>query len=249
MKNILVTLGTSAIGKSVAECLATENKVTLTGRNQGKLDVIIKNLNSDNIQGASLDFFDTQSIDNCLDSIETKLDGVVFIIPRIQATTEIFPADEQWQLLFDQYFIKPLRLLKGLHDRDLLADGAKIVCISGLSSKQALMNYAMNNCLRSAWLGQTKSMALVLAKKKIVVNTLSLGGVLTESYVEKMEKKAVSQSLSYDDLMTNEVSNIPLGSYATPENVGDTVKGLLGSMTDHMTGQNFMLDGGFVRVY
>ena len=82
-----------------------------------------------------------------------------------------------------------------------------MVLISGISSKSALTHYATNNCLRSAWLGQAKAMALTLGEKRISINTLSLGGVMTESYTEKMKNKALSQNISFDELMKNEVSN------------------------------------------
>jgi 3-oxoacyl-[acyl-carrier protein] reductase len=197
----------------------------------------------------SLDFSSTESVDNCINDIDQPLDGVVFIIPRISATTNFFPQDEEWHTLFDHYFIKPLRLLRKLYEQQLYATGCKIVCVSGISSKQALTNYAMNNCLRSAWLGQIKSLALGLAKDKVILNTLSMGGVLTENYINKLEQKAASLDMEYNALMLQEVDNIPLGAYATVAQVSGAIASLLGAISDHMTGQNIILDGGFIRAY
>ncbi len=92
-------------------------------------------------------------------------------------------------------------------------------------------------------------MALALGEQGISINTISLGGVMTDSYTEKMQAKAKNQNLSFDDLMKNEVSNVPLRKYASVEDVVATVTALLGPMADHLTGQNLMLDGGFFKGY
>lgn len=246
--NTLITCATSGMGSAIAKSLAEEHRLVLAARNQDKLSKLAIDIGSP-VNTLSLDFFDADSIDKCAEDIIDGLDGLVFIIPRIQASTVVFPEDEEWLALYQNYFIKPLRLLKRLEESGKLNHGCKIVMISGISSKSALSHYAQNNCLRSAWVGQAKTMALALGEKGISVNTVSLGGVMTESYTAKMEAKADSQGLSFDELMANEVSNIPLRKYASVENVVSAVTALLGPMADHLTGQNLMLDGGFFKGY
>ena len=241
----LVTCATSQIGAAVARKLNLES-LYVTGRTQSKLESL-----SDDLKAIPmlLDFFDKQSVDSVITSLPDGIDKLVFIIPRIEATTEIFPNDDEWIQLFDHYFVKPLRLLKGLYQQDKLASGCKLVAISGLSSQYALSHYAMNNCLRLAWLGQMKSMALHMAKDKISVNTLSLGGVMTDTYMAKLVAKADVAGRTFDEQMAIEVSNVPLSQYASVDTVAESVVSILGPMSDHMTGQNLLLDGGFVKAY
>ena len=248
MSTILITCATSGMGTEIAKTLSSTSNLILAGRNQEKLTQLVDEIESP-VTALPLDFFDANSIDACVSGIADGLDGLVFIIPRIQASTVVFPDDDEWELLYRNYFIRPLRLLKKLEESGKLNHGCKIVMISGISSKSALSHYAQNNCLRSAWVGQAKTMALALGEKGISVNTVSLGGVMTESYTAKMVEKAQKQGLPFDELMKNEVSNVPLRKYASVENVVSSVTALLGPMSDHMTGQNLMLDGGFFKGY
>jgi 3-oxoacyl-[acyl-carrier protein] reductase len=92
-------------------------------------------------------------------------------------------------------------------------------------------------------------MALGLGEFGISVNTLSLGGVMTESYTNKMEQKAQANGVNFETQMQSETNNIPLRKYASVQDVVDAVSALLGPLSNHMTGQNILLDGGFFKGY
>ncbi|WP_073579874.1 SDR family oxidoreductase [Vibrio quintilis] len=253
MKRILITCATSHIGSAVAAQLSATHELILTGRDTEKLSKIKCETEREHpVVTQALDFFDPNSVDLCCETMQKQdkqLDGIVFILPRIPPSGNVFPDDEDWSELYRKYFITPLRLLRQLTENNMLRQGCKIVMISGLSSKSALTSYATNNCIRHAWLGQAKTMALSLASQKISVNTLSLGGVMTGAYIQKMQLKAADQGISYDELMQNEVSNIPLQKYAAVEDVAEAIIALLGPLANHMTGQNMLLDGGFFKGY
>jgi len=254
MKNVLITCATSNMGSEISKAISPKTNLFITGRDEKKLSELHKSLLV-NRQGcvttAKLDFFSSDSIDKCAELATNGdgFDGVVFIIPRIPASSEVFPDDEVWRELYEKYFILPLRLIRKLVEKSAINSGCKIVFISGLSSKTALTNYSLNNCLRSAWLGQAKTMALSLASNKVSVNTISLGGVMTESYTNKMHAKAKANNLSFEKLMEDEVSNIPLQKYASVDDVTSAILALMGPLSNHMTGQNILLDGGFNRSY
>ncbi|CAH7346758.1 hypothetical protein VCHA44O286_50066 [Vibrio chagasii] len=254
MKKILITCATSNMGSALAKRLSADNELCLAARDTEKLGSIVEAIGTSehhSVLTHQLDFFDKESIDQCADDYSEVggLDGLVFIIPRIPPSNSVFPDDEAWKELYEKYFILPLRLIKKLVENSALNSGCKIVLISGLSSKNALTHYSTNNCLRSAWVGQAKTMALSLASQKISVNTISLGGVMTESYTQKMRDKAEVQGISFEDLMVNEVANIPLRKYASVDDVTEAVIALLGPLANHMTGQNILLDGGFNKAY
>lgn len=248
MKTTLITCATSGMGSAIAQSVA--GKLIVTGRNSDKL-LKLSSTTQVPCQAVRLDFSCDESIEQAAAEISTfdKLDQIVFIIPRIPPSQELFPDSDTWQTLYQNFFIRPLSLLKHLVENERLNQGAKIVLVSGLSSKNALSHYSTNNCLRSAWLGQAKTMALVLGAQGISVNTLSLGGVMTESYTNKMHAKAKHNNVSFEQQMAEETSNIPLKKYASVQDVVDAVNGLLGPLSNHMTGQNILLDGGFFKGY
>ncbi len=248
MTHTLITCATSQIGADIARsCMGN---VTLTGNTHTKLEALCKELGTKSY-GVLLDFFDSDIIESAAKKIllQGKIDKLVFILPRIPPNHKVFPSETELDLLYSRYFIKPLQLLRSLFEAEAMNDGGKIVFLSGLSTKSALGNYSTNNCIRNAWLGQAKSMATVLGKRRISVNTLSLGAVMTDSYIQKMEAKARVNSYSLEQQMEIEVSNVPMEKYATTQEVASAVMSLLGPMTDHMTGQNLLLDGGFFKGY
>ena len=126
---------------------------------------------------------------------------------------------------------------------------SKVVIISGISSKQVLSHYATSNVLRTMWVGQAKTMASALGDKRIHVNTLSLGGVLTEKYSNRLEDKAKENNRSFEEQMDAEVDNVPLKKYASTHDVALAVEGLLSPFTDHISGVNITCDGGFTKSY
>ncbi len=76
----------------------------------------------------------------------------------------------------------------------------------------------------------TRYMASYFGKYGIRVNTVSLGGVFD------------NQPLDFAD---NYISKTPLGRMSKPEDISPTVAFLLSDHSSYITGQNFIIDGGF----
>jgi 3-oxoacyl-[acyl-carrier protein] reductase len=83
----------------------------------------------------------------------------------------------------------------------------------------------------------------------IHVNTLSVGGTLTPVYRAAIEKRAAAAGMTFNDRLTEETSNVPLGKYGSPEEVARAIETLLSGFSDHITGVNILHDGGFTRGY
>lgn len=173
--------------------------------------------------------------------------------PQPHAATDPLPDADVWRALFQTSFIGPLATLKAAISRMQpdVAGGqrAKIVIISGISSAQVLGHYATSNVIRTAWLGEAKTLAFALGARNIHVNTLSLGGTLTPGYRDAIAKRGAAAGQSFDDRLDTETDNVPLRKYGEPSEVAVAVEGLLSPFSDHMTGLNILHDGGFTRAY
>jgi 3-oxoacyl-[acyl-carrier protein] reductase len=173
--------------------------------------------------------------------------------PQPHAANDPLPASDVWRTLFQTSFIGPLATLKGAIAQmrpDVTAgQRAKIVIVSGISSAQVLGHYATSNVIRTAWLGEAKTLAFALGDRNIHVNTLSLGGTLTPGYRASIEKRAAGAGQSFDDRLVAETDNVPLKKYGEPSEVAVAIEGLLSPFSDHMTGLNILHDGGFTRAY
>jgi 3-oxoacyl-[acyl-carrier protein] reductase len=252
-KTILVTGSTGGIGSVLCDHLAEKGyDLILTGRTEKKLSDLAAALtkkHSVSVKYSPSDFNDPRSFENLLKLTATGINGLIMMPPQMPPTEQCLPEDSIWEKLFKQSFIGPTALIRELLPALKKGARSKVVIISGISSAQVLSHYATSNVLRTAWLGQAKTLAHAYGPDSIHFNTLSLGGVMTKRYTEKIKKIAEEEHTTFEEQMNEEVSNVPLRKYAEPVEVAKAVEGLLSEFTDHMTGTNFICDGGFTRAY
>jgi 3-oxoacyl-[acyl-carrier protein] reductase len=89
--------------------------------------------------------------------------------------------------------------------------------------------------MKTALLGLTRAMAVEWAKRNILVNCVSPGFVNTE---------LTRRSLSAEQ-QREVTALVPLGRLAEPEEIAKVVLFLCSSQNSYITGQNFVVDGGF----
>lgn len=238
---ILILNASSQLGQGISRHLQIKNHTLfLTARSPKNLDPSTKG------QFVSLDF--TKSPKDLAVKLKgQKLDGIVVITPHPRLGSHYLPTAKAWTDCFKEGFIGPLEALRIAIPK--LNKGGKIVIIEGLTSVSALDNHQHFSVLRMMWLGQAKGLARTLAKEKVHVNTIALGGTLTDSFKDGITKRAQKQGITYEAQLAQEVDNIPLKQYATQEQVAHVVSFLLSKASDHMTGVNIPLDGGFHRSY
>ncbi len=253
MKKILITGATGGIGKVLSVYLARAGfEVILFARNQEKLKLLSEQISAFGLRVPktySLDLGNVNEIDLFQFEQLGSIDGLVLMPPQLAPAADPFASPDQWKSYFNTSFIGPLHFFKLLMPLLKQSVRAKVVLISGISSLQVLSHYATSNVLRCAWVAQAKTLAHHLGPESIHVNTLSLGGVLTEDYVSELELEARQAQLRLEEVIGRETANVPLRKYASPLEVAYAVHGLLSNFSNHMTGINIALDGGFTKSY
>lgn len=257
MSKFLVTGASGGIGTAVCRRLAESgHDLVLAARDLERLTTLQRSLPGEGHEAISVDMTSDGSIEEFstqLERLDVNLDGAVLMPPQPHAANDPLPASEVWRTLFQSSFIGPLATLKAaiarMHPDITTGQRAKIVIISGISSAQVLGHYATSNVIRTAWLGEAKTLAFALGERNIHVNTLSLGGTLTPGYRDLIGKRAASAGQTFEERLHVETDNVPLRKYGDPKEVAVAVEGLLSAFSDHMTGLNIMHDGGFTRSY
>lgn len=260
MATYLVTGASGGIGSAVCDRLAKSgHRLVLAARDTTKLSALEKQLvcaSSKPHLVLELDMALIASIGQFaarLDERSIDLDGAIIMPPQPHRAGEPMPEPEVWRTLFEESFIGPLETLKVAIGR-MKPDPAKghrckVVIVSGISSAQVLSHYATANVIRTAWVGEAKTLAFALGPRGIHVNTLSLGGTLSPWYRDSIAKRAAGAGVSFEDQLRQENDNVPLKKYGEPAEVAVAIEGLLSPFSDHMTGLNIMHDGGFTRAY
>jgi|GEM_PF-766625 len=257
-KSVMISGASGAIGSALCVTLASLGvRIVAVGRSETKLTKLVASLScgaSWRHQFLTLDFSDEGSITNFGQELVSRrlyIDGVVVNPPRISPRSDSFPKTEDWNSIFQATFLGPLRFLEFSVEsiRQCESEIKRIAIISGISSKQVLSHYSMNNAIRSAWAAQAKTLAFALGPESIHVNTLSIGGALTPVYRSQIVKKAKNAGITLERQLELETANIPLRKYATIDEIVNGLMGLLSGFTDYMTGVNFPFEGGYLAHY
>jgi len=259
-RTILVTGATGGMGRPLCAALAAAgDDLVLCARSEEPLEALAGELARDHggsCRAMVVDMSDLASVARFGEQVRAQsvgLDGAVLMPPQPARSNDPLPDPAAWTALFHGSFIVPLELLKkaiGAMDPDPEAGRrAKVVIVSGLTSAQVLGHYAMGNVLRTAWLGQAKTLAFALGPRGIHINTVSFGGTLTPYYLGQIEKRAQAAGVSLAEQITAETDNVPLRKYGSPEEAAATIQMLLSPVSDHMTGINLLQEGGFTRAY
>ena len=113
-------------------------------------------------------------------------------------------------------------------------EGVKAVLFNASSSAHTGFEFAEYSASKAGILGYLKHLAWRLAKKGVLVNSISLGGVLTAS-----NKPVVEDPQTWEQIMRV----TPLGKWMTEEEVTDWVYFLL-VVNRSASGQDFLIDNG-----
>ena len=116
--------------------------------------------------------------------------------------------------------------------------GGRIITVASQLGLVASPNSALYGLAKAALIHMTKSMALELAKDKIMVNAVSPGPIETEFTREQMALKP-----GYKEWRE---SQIPLGRWGRPEEIAETILFLASTTATFVHGSNLVVDGGYV---
>jgi enoyl-[acyl-carrier protein] reductase III len=118
------------------------------------------------------------------------------------------------------------------------AGGGSIVAISSPGSFRVLPEYAVVGASKAAIESLTRSLAVELASRNIVVNAVSPGIVATEALQH-------FNTMQDEDLLEDIAEQTPAGRIVTPEDVAQIVAFLCTPAAEMIRGQTLIADGGF----
>ena len=142
----------------------------------------------------------------------------------------IFMQNAQWRNVLDTsvngFFFVTRRVLK---DMLIKRDGriVNIVSLSGLKGMPRQTNYS---AAKAAVIGATKALAQEVAPRKVTVNAIAPGFIMTD----------MTKDLDEAELK----KNIPLGRFGKPEEVASLVSFLTSDEAAYITGEVISINGG-----
>lgn len=241
-KNIIITGASSGIGQQTAIlCSQMGAKVAIVGRNEDRLKDTFSKLEGEGHLMVTFDLTDTDNIKGLVANVVSKLGpinglvccaGISGILPLKLMTVE-----QQEQYFRTNVFatIELTRQVLGM--KNVSKDGASVIFFSsvmGVVGENAKSLYSMT---KGALISASRSLAVEYAKKRIRINCISPGVVITpinasQPYISDTEKRAVLEAKH------------PLGLGKTSD-IANACIFLLCDASRWITGQNMVIDGGY----
>lgn len=243
-KVVVVTGGTSGIGRAAAKAFATEGaSVFITGRRQDALDAAVKQIGG-KVIGVRGDMSKLADIDRLYDAIQQKhaqID-VVFAnagggeMAALGAITE-----EHYQRTFDTNVKGVLfTVQKAL---PLLKDGASVILTSSTTSISGTPAFSVYSATKAAVRNFARNWILDLKDRHIRVNAISPGVTETAGLDELFG--GGEQAKGTKDYLA---SLIPAGRVGQPEEIARAVLFLASDEASFVNGIELFVDGGQVQI-
>ncbi|MRX67936.1 NAD(P)-dependent dehydrogenase, short-chain alcohol dehydrogenase family [Flavobacterium resistens] len=237
---VLLTGATSGIGFETLKQLVNNGCfVYAIGRDFSKIELFLKE-NRSSIETYEFDLAIVDNIENIFSKLDLdngKLDAMIHCAGIEETTPLIQSTPEKLDHMFNINVFSGIELLRSFSKKKYCNDGASVVFLSsvmGILGQPGKIGYCAS---KAAVLGVVKSSALELARRKIRVNAVLPGIVNTP-----MTK------LLFESINESQIDKIkemhPLG-FGEVEDVVPTILFLISDKARWITGQSFVIDGGY----
>jgi len=128
------------------------------------------------------------------------------------------------------------------------AGGGSIINISSIASRQATPMAAAYGASKAAVRQLTKSVAQYCAEQRLAVrcNSVHPGMLLTSLWRQAAAELARKRGTTVDLVMAQASASVPLGGFTLADDVASAVLFLASGDARHVTGAEFIVDGGIV---
>lgn len=142
-------------------------------------------------------------------------------------------SSDEWKQVLDTNLTGVFNVCKSASDR--LREGGRIVNLASIAGVVGFFGQANYAAAKAGVIALTKVLSKELARKKITVNAVAPGVVLTE--MGKTIPEEVRKAM---------LANIPLGRFGEPEEISNAILFLCSGLAAYVSGQTIHVNGGWI---
>lgn len=239
-RSAIVTGGSKGIGRGIAETLAKAGvDVVITGRTQADIDATVTDLHGlpGSVTGTAAD---VTSPDDCRRVVATAVDrhGGLDVVC---ANAGIFPSGrlqdltpEDIEQVIGVNFKGTVYIVQAALDALTASGHGRVIITSSITGPiTGFPGWSHYGASKAAQLGFLRTAAIELAPRKITVNAVLPGNIITEGLVEMGQ--------TYMDQMA---ASVPAGKLGAVADIGNAALFFATDEAAYITGQSLVVDGG-----
>ena len=243
-KVAVVTGGNSGIGLATAKRFVAEGAhVFITGRRQAELDAAVSQIGK-NVSGVQGDVSNLADLDRLYATVKQQK-GRVDVLFANAGLGEFVPLGQITEAHFDKTFGVNVKgtLFTVQKALPLMPDGASIVMNGSMVSMKGWPAFGVYAATKAALRSFARTWSVDLKSRKIRVNVVSPGTVITPGY-----KNAGLSDEQIAQIEAEAAAATPLGRAGTPDEIAKAVVFLASDESSYVTGIELFVDGGLAQI-
>jgi len=243
-KVAVVTGGNSGIGLATAKRFVAEGAhVFITGRRQAELDAAVSQIGK-NVSGVQGDVSNLADLDRLYATVKQQK-GRVDVLFANAGLGEFVPLGQITEAHFDKTFGVNVKgtLFTVQKALPLMPDGASIVMNGSMVSMKGIPAFGVYAATKAALRSFARTWSVELKSRKIRVNVVSPGTVITPGY-----KNAGLSDEQIAQIEAEAAAATPLGRAGTPDEIAKAVVFLASDESSYVTGIELFVDGGLAQI-
>lgn len=248
-KRVVVTGASSGIGRATAERFAREGwNVCMLARRRDRLEALLKDLPAGQHLICIGDYASAETGRTLVELVTKEWGRVDALVNAAGVSMHTDPINDTWDHWKSQFNIMIDGATRMTHALvPLMPDGGRIIHVTSIHRERAERGASAYSSAKAAIDQYCRALAVELAPRNILVNSIAPGFVDTEMSV----KADGTSELASDWFRQNYVEgqHLPLRRAAQPSEIAGVAFFLAGPDASYITGQAITVDGGLTITF
>jgi NAD(P)-dependent dehydrogenase (short-subunit alcohol dehydrogenase family) len=246
---VLITGGSKGIGLACARAFASEGaRVAIASRDAANLDTAKAALRGEgfDVYAVTADLVDPQQAHAMTSAVEAALGPIGVLVNSAGAARRTPPGEltaAHWHAAMDAKYYTTIHAIDAVLPGMLARRDGAIVNVVGVGGKVASPIHLPGGAANAALMLASVGLATAHARQGVRINAVNPGITMTGRVQEGLEAQARQSGSRPEDILQQQLDNLPQGRAGQPEEVADLVLFLASRRASHISGAVISIDG------